>query len=230
MGILDYFKRTGKAITSENLEAKIAEVAASISAKEAEIERMREELPAKVLEGDHLGAHRIEHEEHEIKALQIAKSELETKLVEVRESEAIAELEAQCDVADEKLRKCEEAARAFVEAFETIIPAARVLFKAHADFVAAGIDGHTRAWEVDRNIAESFCDLVACELYLRVDGVPLTPRVNELLGPYRPPEPQPRATIESFMKRLRGCAEAMRHGVQYRREHGKPRSSSKNAA
>lgn len=227
MGILDYFKRTGKPITSENIEAKIGEVAASIVAKEGEIAKMREELPARVLDDDNLAVHRIEHEEREVHAFKIAKAELEAKLVEVRESEAIAELEAQCDVADEKLRKCEEAARAFVEAFETIIPAAKALFKAHADFAAADFNGHTRGWAVDRNIAESFCDLVACEIYLRLEDVPLTPRVNELLGPYRPPEPQPRATIESFMKRLRGCAEAMRHGVQYRREH---RSSSKNAA
>ena len=228
MGILDYFKRTGKPITSETIEAKIGEVVATISTKESEIARMREELSAKVLEGDHLGAHRIEHEEHEIKALKIAKDELESKLGDVRESELIAKLEAKCDVAEEKRRKCEAAADAFIEAFKTVIAPAEALFKAHADFVAADFDGTIGRWDAERNIAESFCDLVACETYLRVDGVPATPRVKELLNPYQQ-HTQPRATIDSFMVRLRTCVEVMREQVQDRRECGKARSGSKAA-
>ena len=66
MGVLDFFKRTGKAITIENLEAKIGEMNRTISARKPRSRICALDLTGQVLDGDRLGAHRIEHEEREI--------------------------------------------------------------------------------------------------------------------------------------------------------------------
>jgi hypothetical protein len=235
MAVTDWFKKKGKEITAENLEAKASEVAAEIAVKEATITEMRAALPGQVLDGDHLAAHRIEHEEREIRALKIAQAELEAKVVEVRESEAIAGMEAQCNVAEEKEQKCEEAARAVAKAIEALVPAAIVLFDAHQDFVAAVGDPHTGNWGVRDPIADDFCDLISLEFYLRSKGaIKATPHVSKPAyggnGNGENGDSHPRASINGFTLRLRGCMEAMRYSVQRRRDQQQPTGDARHVA
>jgi hypothetical protein len=149
MGVLDFFKRTGKAITIENLEAKTRDLDATISAKEGEIANLRADLPAKVLEGDHLAAHRIEHEERELNALRLTKAELEAKARELRASEAAAELEAQHKIAVEKARQLEQAGTDLVKLIASVGPAAEKLFALDSDFRAA-VRLKAKDWEEGR--------------------------------------------------------------------------------
>lgn len=88
MALGDWFKRKGQEMTAENVEAKAHEVGAEIAEKESVIATMRAELSTKVLDGDHLAAHRIEHDEHELNALKLTKTELEAKARELRAREA----------------------------------------------------------------------------------------------------------------------------------------------
>ena len=137
MGVFDFFKRTGKPITADNLEAKAREVAAQISKKESAIAKLRAELPGQVLDGDNLAAHRIEHEEREIRALQVAQTELEAKARELRVFEDYSERISQWDVATEKGRECETLAKALMSAIAPVRAAAQTLRAANAEFVAS---------------------------------------------------------------------------------------------
>ena len=88
MGVIDFFTRSGKQITIENLEAKTRDLDATISAKETEIANMHAGLSVQVLDGDLLGGQRIAHEENNLRVLRITKAELETTARELRAREA----------------------------------------------------------------------------------------------------------------------------------------------
>jgi hypothetical protein len=121
MGILDFWK--GKAITADNVEAKARDVGVEVSEKETTIAKMRAELSTQVLGGDHLGAHRIRHEEDELAALRLTKTELEASARELRVIEAEAELEAQHKIAVERGLQVEQAGSELAKVIASVRPA-----------------------------------------------------------------------------------------------------------
>ncbi|MGA8641334.1 hypothetical protein [Candidatus Binatus sp.] len=150
------------------------------------------------------------------------------EIANATEREMIAELEAQCDIAEEKKQKCEEAVRALSVAIDAVIPAAKLVFATQRDFVEAAGDRNASNWGLYRNLSEDFCDLIAVEAYLRSE-VNAPPRLREMEHGTYGRQLYERLNIERFMASLRGCAQAMRSQVQDRRERGKPRPSSKAA-
>lgn len=164
-GIFDFLRRTGKAITAENVEAKARDVGAEISEKEALIASMRAGLTVQMLDGDRLGAHRIRHEEDELQALKLQKAELEATARELRASEAAAAVDGQWQIAAQKGRAYVAAAAALTATIVTVVAAARVLLAAHADFAAA-VPVKARDWEVNR-IPGTLARLIGIELYVR---------------------------------------------------------------
>ncbi|MGC2303518.1 hypothetical protein [Candidatus Binatus sp.] len=137
MGILDFFKRTGKPITAEAVEAKARDVATEIATKELTIGKLRADLPGQVLDGDNLAAHRIEHEEREIRALQVTKTELEAKARELRIFEAFSEEISRFEAAAENGRECATLAKALIAAIIPVADAARAVLAANAKFVSS---------------------------------------------------------------------------------------------
>lgn len=137
MGVLDFFKRTGKPITAEAVEAKARDVASEIATKESTIAKLRAELPGQVLDGDNLAAHRIEHEEREIRALQVTKIELEAKARELRVFEAYSGQISRFEGAAENGRECATLAKALIVAIIPVADAARSVLAANAKFVSS---------------------------------------------------------------------------------------------
>ncbi len=175
MGIVDFFKRTGNAYTAENVQAKAREVGAEISEKESVVAKMRAELPNQVLDGDHLGAHRIEHEERELNALKITKAELEAKARELRASEAATGIDAQWKGAEEKGRQLEQAGAEYDKLIADAGLAGRKLVELDAAF-RASLPARARDWQ-----QELFASYVTAQLS-RLGGVKSRLHEHVLMG------------------------------------------------
>ncbi len=147
MGILDFFKRTGKPITAEAVEAKARDVATEIATKELTIGKLRADLPGQVLDGDNLAALRIEHEEREIRALQVTKTELEAKARELRNFEAFYEEISRFEAAAENGRECATLAKALIAAIIPVAGAAGAVLAANAKFVSSIPITQSQPWE-----------------------------------------------------------------------------------
>jgi hypothetical protein len=172
MALGDWFKRKGQEMTAENVEAKAREVDAEIAEKEAVIATMRAGLPTQVLDGDHLAAHRIEHEERELNALKLTKAELEAKARELRASEANAELVADWKRAEEKGRAIPAAA--LTAAIVTLVEKAQAVLDADANFRDA-VPSKARDWE-QWHFAGNLMHVITLELYARTKGRLRAPR------------------------------------------------------
>ena len=152
---------------------------------------------------------------------------LRPEIADALKREAVAEQLAQCDVVDREGLKCEEVARELSLWIDGLIPIAKRLFAADRDFKAAAAAhdaGSLVNWGIG-NLADDFCDLIAVEVYQRVDAK-APPRLLEMEHGTYGRHFYERVNIECFVAKLRGCARAMRDTIQ---ERAKPQPSSKAA-
>lgn len=135
---MDWFKKNGK--TAEDVAAKTREIDAGISEKEALISKMRAELPDRVLEGDNLATHRIEHEELELNALKVTKAALDAKARELQVIEARDAEAARFEAAAEQGRHCSKLAEDLIASLAPALAIADALDDATSE-LAASISG-----------------------------------------------------------------------------------------